>query len=1278
MSNLLEITGQDIAHLDDAQLRELIGLLCEADYRQAGLPTKGITWGGHQDAPDGGLDVVVRDIVQPPENSLIPRSSTGFQVKKPDMPKHKIISEMRPKGELRVCIKELINENGSYIIACSGANTTGTALKDRIDAMKEAVAEADNNENIELDFLDRGRIATWVRSHPFLILWVRIKIDRQIEGWQSYKNWSNPKGGIDDEYLIDERLRLKVDSTSKDGMTIKDGIQNLRSELSFPGVSVRLAGLSGVGKTRLVQALFDDRIGDNALNHSLAFYTDISDSPNPSPKTSAEQLIANRTRAVLIVDNCPPDLHNTLTKSCSVPDSTVSLLTVEYDVRDDIPEETNVFRLEPASEELIEKLVRNRFKHISQVDAQTIANFSGGNARIAISLATTVQQGEFLSGLRDDDLFKRLFHQRNDPNENLLISAQVCSLVYSFEGTDTASEKSELKILASLAGGSTNDLYRDVATLRKRDLIQSRNVWRAVLPHAIANRLAKLALESIPKDEIIEGFLNSGSERLIKSFSRRLSYLHDCEQAVEIVNELLLPEGWLGNANCNFNELGITVFKNIAPVSPVKTLEAIENAAEDDDGKTFTSRDNVYYDRFVRLLRHLAYDPDIFDRSVKIMCRFALSEETDENNNSIRSVLKSLFHIHLSGTHATIEDRAKVINELINSDDVGRQELGLLLLDATLDTWGFSSFYDFSFGARPRDFGYYPKTRDEFKNWFETFIDICGNIALSDKPIAKKAQKIISNKMRGLWSNARMYDVLEKIAAQIHEKKPWNEGWIAVKGIIKYDKKSMEKDVIERISKLENLLRPDDLIERARTYALSKTNATIDLEDVYDDDGGKQNEWDKVEKKTVEIGVEVAKAPEVLNALLPELFTPGMSRLWSFGKGLSIGYDDKKELWNILRSQFEKTDPKKRHISILLGCLLGIAETDPLLHNSILDSLIEDELLGEWFPNFQATIKIDQRGVERLNQALGAGYVKIDNYNNIAWGRVHESINDDDLAGLLKNILSKDGGLSVAIEILNMRFFGSKNESHEYSKNLLEVGRDILSMYQFSKRYGKSQGNDYKLAQIANVCLAGEGGVHAAKKICKNYIQNIIDDLIYTHHHSHLFVSIAATQPFVLLDEFLGNNEILDYMRRRIFDVANDRKENPLNNISDDDIISWCEADPQNRYPLISKSIQCFKKSNENDEFELRPLVESILETAPNLGAVLDNLTASFKPSSWSGSRAEIMQKRSDVLKKLFQHENEEIRALAKNKYAEFQETIKRERAWEEQREFNRRYESFE
>ena len=117
-------------------------------------------------------------------------------------------------------------------------------------------------------------------------------------------------------------------------------------------------------------------------------YADVSDKPVPDPVTIANQFINDKTRAILIIDNCPPDLHHRLTQICSRQQSTVSLLTVEYDVRDDLPEETRVFRLKPASDNIIEKLISKRFAYISQVDTRTIASFSGGNARVAIALAT--------------------------------------------------------------------------------------------------------------------------------------------------------------------------------------------------------------------------------------------------------------------------------------------------------------------------------------------------------------------------------------------------------------------------------------------------------------------------------------------------------------------------------------------------------------------------------------------------------------------------------------------------------------------------------------------------------------------------------------------------------------------------------------------------------------------------------------------------------------------------------------------------------------------------
>ena len=1267
MTNIIEITDDDIARLDDAELRALIGLLCEADYRLAGLPTKGITWGGHQDARDGGLDVVVRGETAPPKTSFVPRKITGFQVKKPDMPRSEILKEMRPKNVLREEIKSLIQEGGAYVIVSSSGSTTDPALKNRTDAMKEAIVSENDHQDFHLDFFDRGRVATWVRTHPSLILWVRNKIGRQLTGWRPYENWANAPGGIEEEYLIDDGLRLHDETKRTDkGMSVEDGLQNLRFALSTPGTSVRLAGLSGVGKTRLVQAIFDERVGAQSLNRFQAIYTDMSDSPDPEPRTFAEQLIADKTRAILIVDNCPPDLHRRLTQTCSGSHSTISLLTVEYDVRDHLPEETSVFRLDPASEEIIEKLIRKHFLHISQVDARTIANFSGGNARLSIALANTVRQGETLSGFRDEDLFERLFRQRNDPNENLLVSAEICSLVYSFEGTDANSINSELKFLASLVGKTGAELYRDVKELKERDLIQSRDVWRAVLPHAIANRLAKRALESIPKDTLVQAFLNSGSDRLIKSFARRLSYLHDCATAVEIVNNWLAKDGWIGKEISNLNAFGMEIFRNIAPVSPEIVLDAIERAANGDEGSQFTSRENAHYDKFVQLLRHLAYDPELFGRSVELICRFALSEKTEENYNSSRNVLKSLFYIYFSGTHAPVEARAKVIEELVASDNQDKQELGLSLLDAALETWHFSSSYEFGFGARPRDYGYQPKTHSDVIHWYEIFIDICTRFALSDQPIAQKARNIIADNLRGLWTKGGMFDALEESARQIQTQKAWNGGWIAVRGLIRYDSKGFEREIRERLDRLEKLLKPIDLLEQARTFALSNQHGAFELEDDIDDDENVSAGWRRAEETTREIGTQVAKDIDILNALLPELVSTYAPRLHFFGRGLADGCSNKHELWQILYTQLEKTPYEKRQLNVFMGFLSSCAESNPTFYNSTLDNLVSDDLLGEWLPFLQTTSIIDHRGVERLHEALDNGKAKLHTFHCLAWGGTHESINDDDLAVLLRKILSRDEGIGVVIDILKMRFHKSKEESPEYSGMLIAVARDVLSMYSFPDNRGRDNSPDYDLLQIARICLKGQEGTDTAKETCQHLVEAISENRIYAYDYPRLLNLIANTQPIVFLDVFLGDEGIKDYQRRWLFDDDFERHTNPLNQISDNDLISWCDNDPEDRYPIIASAIQAFSESEKTSKLEWKPIVYSIFEKAPDLRVVLERFANDIRPRGWSGSLADILQKRSNLFHSLYQHDNSEIRAWARSRYSALQETIKRERELEE------------
>ncbi|MGH1487173.1 MAG: hypothetical protein ACRBCI_13245 [Cellvibrionaceae bacterium] len=1266
-TKVFEISSDDIAQLNDTDLRNLIGMLCEADYRFSGLCVSGIRYSGHQDAKDGGIDVMVENDIVLPDKSFVPRSKSGFQVKKPGMSASEITSEMKPKGKLRPKIKSLIKQQGAYIIVSSGSSVTETAYDERITAMKEAVANEDGHENLKVDFLDRGRIATWVRSHPSMILWVRKRIGREVQGWQPYGNWSGSPGGVEEEYILDEKLRLFDGAQPKDeGVSVIEGLSSLRQKLSMPAASVRLAGLSGVGKTRLVQALFDDRVGSDALNPSLVFYADMSDSPQPDPRTFAEQLSQTSERAIIIVDNCPPETHRKLVEVCIRSKSGISLLTVEYDVKDDIPEETKVFRLQTASIEVIEKIISARYSHINQVDANAIANFSDGNARVAIALGNTFKSGDTLSNFRDEQLFERLFWQRNGRDDDLLKAAEACSLLYSFEGTDTG-VYSELATLGKLVEKSADELFRHVKDLKDRDLIQSRSKWRAVLPHAIANRLAKRALESISKDKIHETIICSDNERLIKSFTRCLSYLHDSEVAAEIVSEWLAEDGWIGQEIFDLNEFGMAVLQNVAPVCPDKLLNLIENAANDSEkGEWFTSRENPKFVQFVRLLRHLAYESKTFHRSASLIAKFAVSENVDEKNNSVRDCFKSLFFIYLSGTHASLEYRTEFIEGLLLSDDIAMQELGLLALDAALEAWHFSSHYEFSFGARPRDYGYQPRGQ-EVLPWYENFIWLCTDHALSGKPTAYKAKKVLASRIRGLWTKAKAIDSLEKSAKAIRDSQSWNEAWISSNSILTFDSKGMPQDILNRLHALRETLKPDDLENLARTYALTEQQFLWDLEDDFSDEEDASEGYRRVEEKTREVGSMLAQDEAVRDKLLPDLVTTHNSRIHNFGQGFGKGCENKRSMWDKMHEHALNAPEDKRQIAFMCGFLSACTEENLDLYNEILDEILDDAVLGLWFPMFATVATIDALGVQRLHKCLDENTAEIRMFHQLAYGRSHSSIEDDDLADLLEKILKKENGYFPAANILKMRFHQRKDSSLHSSK-LLSVARKTLSTCDFTGGRRRHDLMDYDLSKIADVCLSGTEHENDMKEICDNVCEAIIDNRVYSSSLKRFLVTLSEKQPMIFLESFLGNEDIGDFKRSRTFSYNFERGENPLNKVSDQTLIDWCDKAPETRYPLIVDAMQPFEKCSETGNMVWRKVVYSLFEKAPDLNPVLYNLAGAIRPGGWSGSLADILQTRLALFEELEGHPNEEIRSWSKNQLSNLRREIESRCEWEDER----------
>lgn len=1247
---MFDVTGEMIGKLRDDDLRSLVGLLCETEYRMEGLPTRGIMWGGNQDAKDGGLDVVVKDTVDPPKNSWILRPYTGFQVKKPSMPPTKITSEMKPKGQLRDVIKELIRNKGAYILISSEDSCTNEFLQLRLDKMKEAIADVPNSEQLHIDFLDSDRLATWVRTYPSLILWVKEKIGTATYGWKPFGNWSLPPNNSEDSYLHNDVpiFSLRIGNQMQH-LTAVQTIAHLRTELSNKNAFIRLVGLSGVGKTRFVTALFDKTIGENPLNTGAVFYTDLSEETIPSPTQLADQLIINKQDIILIIDNCPPNVHKQIVEKCRAMNCAIKLLSIEYDVRDDLPEETDVIIMEPSGQSLIQELIRKRHPHISIVDAETISEFSGGNYRIAIALANTINRGDSIGHLRDEELFQRLFHQKNEKDGNLLRIASVLSLVYSFEKNET--DDSELHILAGIANVSFSEIYRCVGVLESRNLIQSRGHWRAVLPQAIANRLAKQALNDLPTNQILEHLINANRERLFLSFTRRLGYLHDVEKAQKIVSDWLKPDGMLGKTNGNLSPLQKQVLSNIAPVAPEIILSVIEGWVVNTEHFDEVSNS---YDRFVDILRDIAFEENTFLQSTQLMCKIVCKENL-KKTFSIRYI-QSLFTLHLSGTLAKADVRIELIKWLWNEGTDQSSDLAILILGQTYVAREFTAFRNYSFGAQKRNYGWEPQTQDDIDSWYETFLDLGYILASSGKSNSDKVKYLLANNLRDLWTCTTRQKTLTKIFKALAKDTVWAAGWASVRETIKFDSNELSKSSLMALIKLEKELAPKTLLEKVQVYVLSDHVASNVIESLEDD----ENQGENYNRICLRLGREVIKDDKIFVSLLPTILTQNSIGMLYFGMGLAEEVTDKVKLWQ----EIEKVSKTLPLNELKLQCLVGILSSQNMdsVLDQILDSILNDNQLNSLFVHLQLSLNVDHKATNRLQIAIQQDLTNIHEYTPLGFLKHYPAINVEGFAMCLIEIMKKKDGVMVAFSIFSSH---QLLKQYQYSDVITSLMQEVLIRYPY--RDTMYDNNDSRLARIAETCLSKSKTDDIACQICNTIAKIVMKKDYFLDFYNHLLSTVAKFHPRTFLNSFFSNPNIEIISDGNYRAVLRDAIT-PLHEIKDKVIIQWCEEDPLRRFLLITSAISIYSKTPKEEIADYKPIIYTILDVAPNTHDILKAIARTIIPTSWSNSKAVIITRRAEALKHLFENKNDVIAIWAKKTYGDMTNIAKQEKQREQER----------
>jgi len=315
-------------------------------------------------------------------------------------------------------------------------------------------------------------------------------------------------------------------------------------------------------------------------------------------------------------------------------------------------------------------------------------------------------------------------------------------------------------------------------------------------------------------------------------------------------------------------------------------------------------------------------------------------------------------------------------------------------------------------------------------------------------------------------------------------------------------------------------------------------------------------------------------------------------------------------------------------------------------------------------------VPISPAGAARLKRAVALGKAKVAAFTFLGWGRASDAISGQDLKELLFALAEREDGFKVAADILSMRLHSDNDQKIEHAGELIDTGRLLLARPSLTDR---DHNLDFHLRKVVKACLTGPDGVDAARALCEYMKKGFSDYSLSAYSWGQLLQGLFKTQPRVALEVFLSSTPQPDGSTLDIddFNDPSDRRKNPLDEIPTDELLRWCEEEPARRYPAAARAISYFK-SEKDAPLEWTPLAKEMLKRAPDRVGILTIFVERFSPSSWSGSRAAIVESRLILLEQLGDLSDASVSDFARQQLPVLSEQVAREREWENKRDSDR------
>ncbi|WP_139832169.1 hypothetical protein [Mesorhizobium australicum] len=1056
---MFEIAPDFIKTLDSVMLVRLMKRLMLAECRLTDIPLRAASVPLQVTVPDGGEDGRVQWTGGLDSTAYFPHRLTLFQSKAQNLTEGQIRAEILKKAKggktaINDAVLQVLSDGGAYVVFCSYPMIQ--KKKDKlVAAIRKAITDGGGDPNMAaaIEIYDANRIADWVFTHPAVALWLAsYQRGRSLGGFQSHEDWGKSPGIYDVPWVPSDTPRYvpvnrNIEEAERKDVRINAWNFNQSVQACLDGLEdkeriIRVIGPSGFGKSRFVyQMLADGAAVDAQVTARSVIYADYSVVEEEVLKLALE-IADSGSNGILVVDECPDDVHRKLADFAGRAGSQLRLITINVETKFTQAKGTRTLRLERADDANIEAIAKSAAPALRDADARFIAELANGFPQMAVLGA---QQGDGRDIINSaEQVLDRVIWGGSTPNDEAQKALEILSL-FEWVGFRSQAAAEAAFVAEKLAGMPPAQFTDLILGFRARGIIEVRGSFFQVLPVPLAARLGENRLGRLSPEALIS-FFSDASEELKSSLLRRMRWLDNSPTAKAFARALLAPE-CLGNLAALNTEFGAKCFDRLVHVDPDRAAETIHRVLSpltNDELKAI--RDGRSY--LIWALEKLAFRAQSFTRAATLLRRLAASETDDGYDNGAGGHFKQLYQPYLSGTEADPATRLLVLEEGLRSPDAAEQRLCVDALESMLMTSHFSrSGSSDEIGSSQRLEDWVPKTYGELWDFHRTGLSRLSEFATSGGPYAEPARKAIARHLRGLLSSIPFEDARAAVLRIIAHTGVWPDAIKAVASWLYFDAQKNKPDRVSKVRALFDELMPDDPVDRVVVYTYGWPADLHDPDSRYDRSPGAKHDFEYSTREAAKLAPAIAKDSKMLDRTLDALCVNDGKNVFGFARELARSLHDPVAAFK-RAVEYLNDKPTPANRQLFGGLIAGTDDRNSEAARECVRLALQTPKLSDDAISMIGSGKLQPADLALVISLLESGDVEPWRCVTLSYGQRLNHLSPGDIQPLL-DALKRMGapGLWAAIEIVFMYLYDGRSPARTLIRTVKSIllSRDLFN-----------------------------------------------------------------------------------------------------------------------------------------------------------------------------------------------------------------------------------------